>query len=40
MPLVTKCCKKRVKKDWNGRKQVNHCSSCNKKVKLKDMIEL
>lgn len=39
MALVTKCCKKRICKKWDGKKQTNMCSSCNRKVKLKDLVE-
>lgn len=39
MPLVTKCCKKRIVIKWDGRKQTNTCSNCSKKIKLRDLVE-
>lgn len=39
MPLVTKCCKRRIAINWNGAKQTNVCPKCNKKIKLRDLVE-
>lgn len=40
MPLVTKCCKRRVLVKLDGRgKQTNVCPKCNKTIKLKHMVE-
>jgi len=39
MALVTKCCKRRIAIKWNGGKQTNICSNCNKKIKLRDLVE-
>lgn len=40
MPLVTKCCRRRIKIKLDAKgKQTNICPSCNKTIKLKNMVE-
>lgn len=39
MGLVTKCCKKAIRINWNGKTQKNSCPNCGKKIKLKDLVE-